>query len=158
MYLNMPVDFRGAVVFPSHALPYQLAFGDDYLRRTRGSRFKHAWDNLQGLVSLDAGPHLRVYGGCTYVFRTLHFWNAMLYRGLEVNGPGKEKDHAQVYWAMPSILERVKWNQMFTSQLGIRLAKNSQESRGISVFWSICRAASRRASFFEVGKAAGTSA
>jgi len=45
----------GAVVFPSHALPYQLAFGGRLSKKNAGDHLQTCLDNLQGLVSLDAG-------------------------------------------------------------------------------------------------------
>jgi hypothetical protein len=137
-YGNIPFDFKfntWAIRFMAYHTSSHL--GDDYLARNGGTTTKHAFDNLSWTTSWDAHHYLRLYGGYTYVFRTLphDLDRNALQAGFETQSPRWSKGCAHVYWANDfQSWGRAGWNPMFNSQLGVKFSKSAENPRGVSVF------------------------
>jgi len=137
-YGNAPFDVR-AGRWSGRFMLYHTSshLGDDYLAKTGETTSKHAWDHLRWLGSYDACARLRFYAGYTYVIRELpgHRGRNSLQVGFETASLWVAHNHIQAYWANDfQTWERSNWNPMFSSQLGIKMAKDPRADRGISFF------------------------
>jgi len=137
-YANLPLDYsRGP--WSARFMIYHTSshLGDDYLATQGITTTKHAWDNLRFLISNNPMPFLRVYGGYTYAFRTLpeDLGRSALQTGFECKSGWHDQGHLQFYWANDfQSWQRVGWNPEFTSQAGVKFAKNPQQGRALTLF------------------------
>jgi hypothetical protein len=136
-YLNLPFDVRVGL-WAHRLMIYHTSshLGDDYIRESHDPGFKHAWDSLQYLLSYDWNPMLRLYGGPTYVFRSLpkDDRNA-IELGFETQSRWFSGRHMRVYWANDfQSWERTEWNPTFNTQAGITFAKTPESLRQVSLF------------------------
>jgi hypothetical protein len=137
-YANLPFDWRIGS-FSGRFMMYHTSshLGDDYLAEHGGTTSKHSWDNLRWLASYDTHPYLRLYAGYNYIFRELpgHLGRNALQGGFEMYAPRGKKGHARAYWANDfQSWERSNWNPMFSSQLGVKITRDSQSRRGTAFF------------------------
>jgi hypothetical protein len=134
---NLPFDFR-FTQWSFRFMPYHTSshLGDDYLNKTGGTTSKHTWDHLKWLGSYDWTSMLRLYGGYTFVFRTLPKDDrSALQGGTELTSRWSSKYHCRSYWANDlQVWQRTEWAPTYSSQAGITFSKSAQERRGMSVF------------------------
>jgi hypothetical protein len=137
-YANVPFDLRFGK-WSVRLMPYHTSshLGDDLLKDTGQTTTKHSWDNMRSLLSYDLNSWSRLYGGYTYAFQThpgglgRQSWQA----GLETYSGWWCQQHAQTYWANDfQSWQRIQWNPIFNSQLGIKWVRTPQNNRGISTF------------------------
>jgi hypothetical protein len=152
-YGNLPFDLRTGK-WSFRFMPYHTSshLGDDYLKATGLTTTKHAWDNLRWLVSYDAASFLRLYGGYTYIFRTHpeHLGRNAYQGGFETYSPWWGNKHARVYWANDlQSWERCDWHPTFYSQLGLRMVKDPQVGRGVSLFVEYATGRQPQGQFFQ---------
>jgi hypothetical protein len=136
-YGNVPFDFRSGR-WSARFLIYHTSshLGDDFLSSTGQRTSKHSWDNLRWLLSFEPTSAWRLYGGYTYVFRSLPgSGRSALQGGLEWQSAYLAKNHVQLYWANDfQSWERTGWNPMFNSQAGVTFVNKPEDRRGISLF------------------------
>lgn len=133
----LPIDFRdgpwSARVMLYHSSSH---LGDDVVT-TEHVTEKHSWDNFKWVLSYAGLSHLRLYGGYTYVFRTLPrgLKRNALQGGFEARSGWHARQHLQFYWANDfQSWERVQWNPTINSQAGVTLANHPGDNRAVSVF------------------------
>lgn len=137
-YANLPVDWRKGK-WSVRFMPYHTSshLGDDYLKATDQTTVKHSWDNLLGLVAYEPWNRLRLYGGYTYVMRTLPegLQRNALQAGFEWHSAWWAHGRLRGYWANDfQSWQRTQWNPQYNSQWGIKLNRSAGDPRGISVF------------------------
>lgn len=135
---NMPLDLRvGKWAF--RLLPYHVSshLGDDYIKRTGVTTEKYTFDSFRVLASLDASAEWRIYGGYQYTMRNIStvYGRSMLQAGFEYLAPWSSNGHAQMFWANDfQSWERIGWNPIFNTQLGVRFAKTPDARQRLAVF------------------------
>lgn len=120
-YANLPLDIRNGRWSGRFMLYHTSShLGDDYIVRTGVPVVKHAWDILRILNSFEWTPNVRMYGGYSYIFRTLPSDRRNTFQaGLELQ-TGLKAKHWRYFWATDfQSWERVDWNPMVNTQLGI---------------------------------------
>lgn len=136
-YGNLPVDLRIGR-WSSRLLVYHTSshLGDDYLKVHGGEMVKHSWDNLRWIGSYEPTSSWRLYGGYTYIFRTLpKAKRHAVQGGFEWKPRWLAWTHAQGYWANDfQSWERVFWNPMFNSEAGVLFFNKPEDHRGLSLF------------------------
>lgn len=136
-YATLPVDIR-VRKWSTRILPYHISshLGDDYVKNTGILPEKHSVDNVKWLVSYDVSEFWRLYGGYNYIIRTLHvdLGRSAFQTGIEWKSRWWAQ-HTQLYWATDfESWQRIAWNPLFNSQLGIRLRQDPQDRQGLAVF------------------------
>jgi hypothetical protein len=140
-YGNVPFDYRRRN-FSARFIMFHTSshLGDDFLKNAGIQTTKHTWDNMRLIGSYEVDSWGRFYAGFTYVFRTNpeHIGRNALQTGFETYSPWNTRVKSfafQSYWANDfQSWERVGWNGMFNSQLGIRMRKDPAAARGVSIF------------------------
>jgi hypothetical protein len=137
-YGNLPFDWHHHQ-WSGRFMLYHVSshLGDDYLASHGGTTTKHAWDNLRWLTAYQASSKLRLYGGYTYVFRTLpaHLGRSALQGGFELFSPSWGQGHYQAYWANDfQSWQRTSWKPIFSSQVGIKIIQKPETRRAMSFF------------------------
>jgi len=135
-YANLPLDVRSGQWSGRFMLYHTSSHaGDDYIARTGAQVVKHAWDILRMIGSYDWNAHTRVYAGYSYTWRTLPSDDRNAFQaGLELRSAWKG-DHWRYFFANDfQSWERVDWNPMFASQLGVTWAPSPENTRTASFF------------------------
>lgn len=137
-YGNIPFDIRIGK-WSNRTMVYHVSshLGDDYIRSTGQLGANNSWNSLRSILSYDAYPLLRLYGGYTY--NLLYVPGAQKLQayqyGFEINTRAFSNGRAKAYWANDMQLwERTAWAPMFNSQLGIKVGQNPLTGRGVSYF------------------------
>jgi hypothetical protein len=152
-YANLAFDVQGGS-WSGRFMMYHTSshLGDDYIQKTGVVSTKHTWDNLKWIASYNANAHLRLYGAYNYIFRELpgHLGRNAIQTGFEAASGWLKNGHAQVYWANDlQNWQRTGWNPAFSSQLGVRVAKDPETKRGVSIFTEFMTGPMPHGQFFQ---------
>lgn len=137
-YANLPLDIRSGK-WSGRLMLYHVSshLGDDYIRTSGRVAESNSWNSLRSLLSYDANPGLRLYGGYTYHLQ-VHppEQKSRAYQsGFEVRFNIFGKSNAQAYWANDcQWWERTGNKAQFNSQLGVKTGLKPSSGRGIYYF------------------------
>ena len=137
-YANVPLDVR-INKWSGRFMLYHVSshLGDDYIRTSGRIADSNSWNSFRSLLSYDANPVLRLYGGYTY-----HLQVHPAEQGLRAYQSGFElrfnifgKSYSQAYWANDlQWWDRTQYKPQFNSQLGVKTGLKPRDGRGIYYF------------------------
>jgi hypothetical protein len=137
-YGNVPLDIR-INKWSGRFMLYHVSshLGDDYIRTSGQLADSNSWNSFRSILSYDANPGLRFYGGYTY-----HLQVHPEAQGLRAYQSGFEvrfnifgKSYSQAYWANDlQWWDRTDYKPQFNSQIGVKTGLQPQDGRGIYYF------------------------
>lgn len=151
-YGNIPFDIR-VDKWSGRFMFYHVSshLGDDYIRVNNQIAEKNSWNSIRSIVSYDAAPSLRLYGGHTLnlLVHPSDQKHQAFQSGFELRSNVFDKSRAQAYWANDfQWWERTNWKTMFNSQLGIKSGPEAKYGRGISYFLEFTKGPEYYGQFF----------
>ncbi|MBL0350938.1 MAG: DUF1207 domain-containing protein [Elusimicrobia bacterium] len=159
-YGNIPVDVR-AGRWSGRFMVYHVSshLGDDYIRATGHASVRNSWNTLRSILSFDADPRLRLYGGHSYhlLVRPAALKGQAFQAGVEIYSPVFANGRAQAYWANDAQWwQRTHWRTMYNAQVGIKLGRDRGQGRGISYFLEFTTGPEHYGQFFDRSETRGT--
>lgn len=135
---SMPLDIR-VRNWSLRLLPYHQSshLGDDLIKRTGVLPEKYTFDSYRTLFAYEPTPLWRIYAGHNYIMRnnSVSYGRTMLQGGLEWMSPWFAQGRAQAFWASDfQSWQRIHWNPIFTTQLGVRFAKTPESRQRLALF------------------------
>ncbi len=126
-FANLPLEVERGTWEGKFYLYHESAhLGDDYIRDTGNTGFRYSVEGVRGLLSDEVCPHLRVYGGGSYLFHSIPTpQRGTLQGGFELTGPRWR--WRRLYLLTPYLAEdvqshaNVQWNVNSNSTLGVRV-------------------------------------
>ena len=150
---SMPLDFRydrrSTRVMPFHVSSH---LGDDYIKRTGILPEKYSFDAVKLLQSYEPTPRWRLYGGYLYTIRWEHsaLGRNALQSGLEWTSRAWAKGSAQTYWAADlQNWERIGWNPLFHTQLGMHLRNDLTSTQTFSPYLEFASGHREQGQFYD---------
>jgi hypothetical protein len=135
---NMPFDLR-VKKWSLRVMPYHISshLGDDFIKRTGILPDKYSFDSYKTLIAYEPCPYLRLYGGSNYIIRNSkdYLGRYAVQTGMEWTSGWWAHNHAQLFWATDfQSWERIAWNPIVNTQLGVRIANHPDDKQMLSIF------------------------
>jgi hypothetical protein len=151
---NMPVDLR-AGRWAMRLMPFHVSshLGDDFIAATGRLPRKYSVDSIKMLASFEPTPAWRIYGGYQYIMRVVHegYGRNVLQGGLEWHSPwGYRRERLQLYAAGDfQAWERTGWNPMLNIQSGLRVRRDAESRRSMSIFLEFGSGSRQHGQFYQ---------
>jgi uncharacterized protein DUF1207 len=141
-YGRVPIEYRLGR-WSDRLLFFHISshLGDDLIRTTGQVNGTREWNAIQNLISYDLSAYSRLYGGGLYTIASKTSDNSTDYTpfgaqgGFEVYSKPFHQNRLQLYWANDcETFALIGWNPIFTSQLGLKTARDLSHTRSVSYF------------------------
>jgi hypothetical protein len=139
-YGRVPIEYRLGR-WSSRFMFFHISshLGDDLIRTTHQVNATQEWNAIIELISYDVSAFFRLYGGGLYTIASKTIDNNYApygaQGGFEVYSKPFHQNRLQLYWANDwQSFALIGWNPIFTSQLGLKTARDLSHTRSVSYF------------------------